>query len=101
MFDLKRPCANCPFKKGDGELFALGRERVIEIVEAVAFQCHRTFRRKPQQCAGLMVLLHRAERPNAIMQIAQRLTGFDAGTIDGRDVYGSIDEAIAAHERLR
>ena len=42
MFKLKRPCTNCPFRKGQGELFELGQSRLLEIFDAVAFQCHRT-----------------------------------------------------------
>jgi hypothetical protein len=56
-------------------------------------------RAEPQQCAGFMALLHKEGRPNQIMQVAQRLAGFDVGTIDGSQVYESIDEAKAAHAR--
>lgn len=101
MFKLKRPCANCPFRKGCGETFALGRQRVEEIVEGVAFQCHKSIDYKPQQCAGLMSLLHRAGKPNQIMQVAQRLAGFDASGLDHADVYATIEDAIEAHEKHR
>jgi hypothetical protein len=96
MFDLKRPCENCPFKRGHGENFLLGRERVRQIVEATAFQCHKTLvfdydedgletrsqGEHPQQCASLMALLQREGQPNQIMQVAQRLIGFNAGQIE-------------------
>lgn len=107
LFKLTRPCANCPFRKGQGERFRFGRERIEEIVEATAFQCHKTVDYSgdwegesgdhPQQCAGLMSLLHRERRPNAIMQVGERLKGFDPSRLVHDDVYGSIDEAIAAH----
>ncbi len=75
MFKLTRPCANCPFRKSQGHLFGLHPERLQEILEAPAFQCHKTVDYdtesgvgvagdKPQQCAGLMGLLHKAGRPN-------------------------------------
>lgn len=107
MFDLKRPCVNCPFRKGQGPLFQLPRRRLLEILNGVAFQCHKTVEYsdsdehsqgdKPQQCAGLMALLHREGRPNQIMQTAQRLIGYDPGVIDAQDVYASINAAIKAH----
>ncbi len=109
MFDLRRPCKDCPFRKDNGGNFQLGEMRVREITDAVAFQCHKTvvygdgknFDRgdNPQQCAGLMALLHKEGRPNAIMQVAKRLNCFDASVIDGSQVYNSVKEAIAAHTR--
>lgn len=85
MFDLKKPCRNCPFRKGQGELFNLGTARCLEIFNGAAFQCHKTVDydhegdpylrqgKAPQQCAGVMSLLHRANLPNQIMQVAERL----------------------------
>lgn len=110
MFKLKSPCANCPFRKGQGECFRLGAERIELIVESVSFQCHKTIDysiepgepghrgSKPQQCAGLMSLLARAGKPNAIMQIGERLGQFNPGELNHADVYASIEEATAAHE---
>lgn len=108
MFKLTRPCANCPFRKDQGHLFGLGRERLTEIFNAVAFQCHKTVDYKtedgegspgdkPQQCAGLMSILHRAGRPNQIMQVGERLGYFDPGKLDHSECYGSIEEAMEAH----
>lgn len=117
MFDLKKPCKNCPFRRTKGDLFSLGKWRIEEIVSAPAFQCHATVDydgaeydddgemipgtfagKNPQQCAGLMALLYREKRPNQIMRVAKRLTGFDAGKIDASDVYKTLEEAIKAHE---
>lgn len=114
MFDLKSPCANCPFRRGQGELFGLSRERIEEIIHAPAFQCHKTVdydefddaeKRqgdKPQQCAGLMALLHREGMPNQIMQVAERLGALDPDHLDPRDeAYSSFMEALDAHEAGR
>lgn len=111
MFDLKRPCVNCPFRKGQGSLFRLHPERLRDIVTATAFQCHKTVDYdnyhdaegragdRPQQCAGLMTVLHRSGEPNQIMQIAERLTDFDPATLDPNgEAYASIKEALAAHQ---
>jgi len=109
MFDLKRPCGNCPFRKGQGEKFNLGTKRVLEIVNATAFQCHKTVDydrwedtlgrqgEKPQQCAGLMSLLHRAKLDNQIMQIAQRIGGVTFDDLDHTHVYENIADALEAH----
>src|SRR5262245_3105406 len=97
MFDLKRPCVNCPFRKGQGPLFQLSAERLEEILNAPAFQCHKTFEGRPQQCAGLMSLLDRESQPNQIMQVAERWGEFDPELIDHRDVYETISDALVAH----
>lgn len=109
MFDLKRPCKNCPFRKGQGEAFSLGVERCLDIFNGTAFQCHKTVDyeqwddprgrqgSKPQQCAGVMSLLHRAKLPNQIMQVAARLGEADFSTLEHDDVYEDIADALEAH----
>lgn len=112
MFDLKRPCKTCPFRKGQGERFQLQRSRLDEIATGPAFQCHGTIdystfeeegtwsskKSGPQQCAGLMAVLHREGKPNQIMQVASRLIGFDPATLDPRqEAYDSLAQAISAH----
>ena len=108
VFDLKRPCVNCPFRRGQGSNFQLHPERLRDIVNATAFQCHKTVDYdadpehrsgdRPQQCAGLMAVLHRSGRHNQIMQVAERLGAFDPALVDpDRDAYGSVEEALAAH----
>ena len=109
MFDLKRPCVNCPFRKGQGSRFALPPARLREIIAGVAFQCHKTVDYsaddgaprsgdRPQQCAGLMAVLHRSDAHNQIMQVAERLTGFDPASVDPDGVaYASVEEALRAH----
>jgi len=110
MFDLKRPCQDCPFRIGRGETFALSPQRLHEIRQGVAFQCHRTVdyehfddpeKRcgdRPQQCAGLMAVLMREGEPNAIMQCAQRLADIDFSGLDPRgEAYPSWAAVLAAH----
>ena len=127
MFDLKQPCVNCPFRKGQGSLFRLHQERITQIVKGDAFQCHKTVEYhdesdgpfididgdagfdeqwapitsmdKAQQCAGLMAVLHREGRPNAIMQVAERLGEFDPALLDPKgEAYQTLDAARRAHE---
>lgn len=106
MFDLKRPCANCPFTRTNADLFQLPPSRLDEIVSATAFQCHKTVDysggdgrpgSKPQQCAGLMAVLHAVGRPNQIMQVAERLADFDPSSIKSDDCFSSLEELYEAH----
>lgn len=113
MFDLKHPCKTCPFRKGNGKRFQLCEERIDEIVNADAFQCHNTVDYdavdddgypingqgdNPQQCAGLMAILHREGRPNQIMRVAERISDFDPSTVDPRhEAYESLADAIEEH----
>lgn len=105
MFDRKRPCGSCPFRK-DMHAGALSRERLDEIFNASAFQCHKTVDYSgedregragdnPQQCAGLIAVLHRSGKPNQIMQVAERLTGIDFDKYDPDGVaYDSINAVL-------
>jgi hypothetical protein len=108
MFDLRRPCANCPFRKGVGETFQL--RRLHEIFRQDAFQCHRTVdyahwndprKRqgdKPQQCAGLMAVLAREGKPNTIMQVASRLGHLDLAALDPEhEAYDTWADVLRAH----
>lgn len=101
-FDYKAPCNNCPFRRSQAGRFNLGAERVQSIAAGTAFECHKTTgvcgpKHEPQQCAGLLALLHDAEQPNAIMQIASRLYGQTFDHIDRTDTFTEIEDAIAAH----
>lgn len=106
MFDLKRPCNDCPFRKTTGHLYQFSRQRITEIVNAAAFQCHKTVDYsnpdpagpKPQQCAGLIALLHKEGRLNQITQVATRMINYDPGSVEADDVYESIDDVMRAHE---
>jgi hypothetical protein len=81
------------------------------IRRAPSFQCHKTVDyggdepdagARPQQCAGLMAVLHRENRPNQMMQVAERLSALDPTLLDPRgEAYGSWAEAAAAHEERR
>lgn len=110
MFDLKQPCVNCPFRKGQGPLFGLSPLRLREIKAAVAFQCHKTVDYgneenlhgdRPQQCAGLMAVLAREDEPNQIMQVAMRFGTLDLSTLDPKgEAYGSWRDVIEAHASI-
>lgn len=115
MFKLKSPCVTCPFKVGMGDKFNLDPDRLEDIRRAVAFQCHKTVDYEnvevredgeekpgqgehPNQCAGLMAVLHRMGEPNQIMQLAYRLGELDPATLDPRnEAYPSWEAVLAAH----
>lgn len=113
-FDLTRPCSNCPFRS-DTTPFGLRPERVRGILgggkgnrqwwPASSFPCHRTISYRDsgcdyigpdaQQCAGVMIILHRENRHNDAMQLGQRFGLFDPSKLDmDAPVYRSTDEAI-------
>lgn len=101
-FDLKRPCAQCPFRT-DIKPY-LRPERAEEIGEALlagqTFTCHKTVDYdlieeddegcethylggdKDQHCAGAMIFLEAQERPNQLMRIAERFGGYDYTKLD-------------------
>lgn len=97
MSDLKNPCDGCPFRRANASVFSFTAARLEQIRAAPAFQCHRTLRGRPQQCAGLMATLHRDGEPNQIMQVAERLGALNPEEIDGDGVaYATWGEACAA-----
>jgi signal recognition particle subunit SEC65 len=107
MFRLKKPCSNCPFKKSTGGLFGLHTERLKEIFEAPAFQCHKTVDYtdeksnpgdSPCQCAGLIALHYKENRSNQITQVATRITNYTPAIIDSDDVFDSYAECIEHHK---
>jgi hypothetical protein len=90
-----------------GETFLMGRKRLAEIRRAPAFQCHKTInwskenygvQPQPQQCAGLMAVLHRENDPNQIMQVAMRFGHLDPKHLDpDNEAYDTWDDALKAH----
>lgn len=109
MFRRTRPCANCPFRKGLGSGYMLPPERLAEIRTASAFQCHKTVDYsgdKPgqgdrlTQCAGLMTVLHRDDRPNQIMQVGERLGALNPADLDKHgEAYDTWAQVLAAHTK--
>ncbi len=53
-----------------------------------------------QQCAGVMAILHRIDRPNDAMQLAERFGLWDPAKLDSTaPFYSSVEEAIAGQDR--
>lgn len=91
MFDLKRPCSNCPFLKKD-EAVTLRAERIKELHEAATgmqgapFFCHKTVEYSSDRpdtsrssiCAGSLVYQIKLQSPNQSTRIAGRMGLIDA-----------------------
>lgn len=95
MFKAKKPCKDCPFLKNSP--MKLDEERLPEIVDSLDndsdFICHKTidydkqideetgerthYLEQNQFCAGAIIYLEKHNRPNAPLQIAQRLGWYD------------------------
>jgi hypothetical protein len=102
MFDYRKPCNDCPFRRSKARLYELGAERIKEIWDAPAFECHKTTgvageKKSPQQCAGLIAAQHAAGELNQITQIATRITSFDPADIDTSDTFDNFKELCEAH----
>lgn len=120
VFDLKRPCKKCPFRR-DIHPF-LRRERAEEIAEALLsglnFYCHETvdYDRwehedeeggsegeycpdgEEQHCAGASMMLWRYGTPNQMMRICLRLNLLDPNVLErGDNVFESPEEFIDHH----
>jgi len=95
-FDLKAPCAQCPFRTD--VVPYLTPERAEEIVAGItegdgAFVCHKTLKHvdgelqehdDSKHCAGALILLERVDRPNQVMRIAERLGLYNRTGLDMR-----------------
>lgn len=88
-FNLKKPCANCPFRSDKPELrHWLGNKRAQQIADSVFkhghnFPCHKTtehddngqyqYNNNESQCAGAAIMQIKTRNPSAWMQVAERL----------------------------
>jgi hypothetical protein len=123
-FDLKKPCANCPFLRGD-KAVRLRHARITEIHNTVTgaqggiFPCHKTVSdeereavyqdldvedemevpqpsNKPwQYCAGALVYALKQQMPNQLTRVALRLRTFDP------DALLATPEAANVFDNLR
>lgn len=118
-FDLTSPCGDCPFRSD--KPFHLSPERVRQILgggdhwwPAASFPCHRTIiygddengdtttiPPSAQQCAGVMAILHRENRPNDAMQVVERWGLWNPAALDPTaPFYASTEDAIRGQEAM-
>ncbi|MNY85798.1 hypothetical protein D3C78_19980 [compost metagenome] len=94
MFNVKKPCADCPFLKDSTMNKSLHPERLSEITEELlkddhnSFSCHKTVnyddtsdKTNEQQCFGSMVYLQKIGRPNVAMRLAYMTKHLDYDTV--------------------
>ncbi|MCC7421815.1 MAG: hypothetical protein IT428_16170 [Planctomycetaceae bacterium] len=108
LFEMQRPCFNCPFSKRPHAIRGLGKERATEISESIAagatFPCHKTtfedengariIHPNEQMCAGAMIVCEKTQGPNQAMILA-RMLGWWGGRVDTKSpVVDSWDEFI-------
>lgn len=84
--ELKRPCADCPFRSDKPHQRGwLGKRRAEQIIHAITvkdgtFQCHKTLdlpSEDAQHCGGATILLEHIDNPNQWMRIAERIGHYD------------------------
>lgn len=94
-FNLRKPCAHCPFRTDIKGYLTAGRAREIALgllLHQHPFSCHEhndfdedgdTIEGpKAQHCAGALIFLEAQERPNQLMRIAERLGFYDRSKLD-------------------
>jgi len=98
MFDLKKPCPDCPFRKDVKQYLRPGR--MTEIMEDLesdkTFSCHKHLPRdgkKEQHCAGALLYLEAQNNPNQMMRIAERFNAYDKDALHTEiEIYASPEE---------
>lgn len=103
-YELKKPCANCPFRTDIRPY--IHPDRVREIVGKV-FSFHKTTTEKgrsnehpnAQHCAGSLIVHEKEDQPHQMMRICERLGLYDRTELKmDAPVYDSFEEMIEAHE---
>ena len=93
---LTTPCNNCPYRTDIHPYLTKARVREFEhnlVRNQRSFQCHKTIGHEFQNCAGSLILLHKIDQPNQIMQVAERLGYFDPSKLDmSAPVFSSFEE---------
>lgn len=110
--NLKKPCANCPFRT-DIKPF-LKMERAQDIVDSIvgmqqSFPCHKTVdysehsegveTSKSEMCAGAMIMLEKINEPTQMMRISERLGMYDFTRLDmSAPVFDTPEDFVEAQE---
>ena len=87
--NVKKPCANCPFRK-DSVKGWLGEAVMTEILNEGSFVCHK---KQHLQCAGHMLIKGSS---NDFVQLANRL-GFEIELSGQELVFETSDQCIKHH----
>lgn len=101
-FNIKKPCADCPFIKGGHMLESLSDGRMEDILTDVFykdgfFSCHKTvdytsdiskLTPKSNFCAGALLALDKANLTNANLntRLGRMLKVYDPKNLEGHDI---------------
>ena len=89
-YDLKRPCAECPFLRGSPLNKTLPKSRLRGFAKG-QFPCHKTaelteegYEKTPesQHCAGALIALEKIGASHQMMRICERLGFYDPTKLD-------------------
>jgi len=106
-FNLKRPCANCPFRKDAQGYLDPERAREIAMTKGT-FACHKTITHDEEtgdgitgpdssHCAGYLIMREKLNKPSRMMRIAERLGMYDHTALDmSAPVFDSVREMVEA-----
>lgn len=96
MFELKKPCKDCPFIKGGVMNQSLSEGRIEgiqkDLLRDKSFPCHKTVdyekgsKEEEQHCAGAMLWLYKKGRPNQIMRIGERFGHLKESELSGQEL---------------
>lgn len=121
-FDLRRPCAECPFRNDRPGYLRPSRAASLFdalTVEGVTFTCHKTLDysncdeegnpgkredKDDQHCAGALIMLEKAKltSANQMLRIAQGLGIYDPKGLDlDSPICGSREEFLGIMERTK
>lgn len=95
-YDLKNPCANCPFRTDVKPYLRPARAReIVESLSRGVFHCHKTIdydnedddgnlqrNGKEQFCAGALIMMHKQGTVGQMARIAERIGAYDPDALD-------------------
>jgi len=108
-FDIKRPCATCPFRTDVAPFLHRGPQLAEQLGDDhFWFACHystgmihgkRVKKAEQSQCAGSTMVLWREARPNIAMRIALIAGMITPAQLEAEaPVFNSLEEFAAHHE---
>jgi hypothetical protein len=113
-FDLKKPCANCPFRSDIPAYLTKGRvQQIVIALERATFACHKTTVDSDdddsservviddsQHCAGALIMLQRTRTYSRPAEIAEVLGLYDPSELEIESpVFNTFEEMIEAQDR--
>lgn len=113
-YDLKKPCDNCPFRRGK-KAIKLTEGRLYELTDLMLnpgggeFVCHKTTVNddgervggiNEQHCAGALIFAYKNDNATQMMRIAERFGGLNPDNLeDWDDIYDDREEMVEEGQR--